>query len=135
MWGKAELEDMLHLPKNDRILFTFFGISLVSKRKSSSTEIRFSVNNKNKLYRIFDDNPENKSILIREADDSKYPYSESYKDFETNPVWKEYKISEYHPLGLILNTEKYLAFVKNVGACLLVPTDEPTRPGLKPKSV
>jgi hypothetical protein len=26
-WGKAELEDMLHQPKNDRILFTFFGIS------------------------------------------------------------------------------------------------------------
>lgn len=24
MWGKAELEDMLHLPKNDRILFFFF---------------------------------------------------------------------------------------------------------------
>ena len=32
LWGKAELEDMLHLPKNDRILFTFFGISLVSKQ-------------------------------------------------------------------------------------------------------
>ena len=26
---KAALEGMLHLPKNDRILFTFFGISLV----------------------------------------------------------------------------------------------------------
>jgi len=25
LWGKAELEDMLHQPKNDRILFTFLG--------------------------------------------------------------------------------------------------------------
>ena len=43
LWGRPELEDMLHLPKNDRILFTFFGISLVSRRRSRSTEVRVSV--------------------------------------------------------------------------------------------
>ena len=59
LWGKPELEDMLHLPKNDRILFTFFGISIVSKNRSRSTEIRFSVNNKNKLISLLGLNIEN----------------------------------------------------------------------------
>ncbi len=50
LWGKAELEDMLCQPKNDHILFTFFGISLVTRRRSRSTEIRKIVTNKNKLF-------------------------------------------------------------------------------------
>ena len=30
LWGAGELEDMLYQPKNDHILFAFFGISLTS---------------------------------------------------------------------------------------------------------
>ena len=52
LWGKPELEGQLHLPKNDRILFTFFGVSYVSRRRSRATEIRFGVTNKNRLYKI-----------------------------------------------------------------------------------
>lgn len=52
IWGSAELEDMLHLPKNDRILFTFFGISLVSRRRSRATEVRSIVTIKNKLHKV-----------------------------------------------------------------------------------
>jgi hypothetical protein len=55
LWGRPELEDMLHLPKNDRILFTFFGISLVSRRRSRTTEIRSAVTIKNKLYKVLGD--------------------------------------------------------------------------------
>ena len=32
--GKAELEDMLYQPKNDRVLFAFFSVSLVTQRRS-----------------------------------------------------------------------------------------------------
>ena len=68
LWGKPELEDMLHQPKNDRILFTFFGISLVSRRRSRSTEIRFAVTNKNKLYRIFgDEDPGHRPVMLRDS--------------------------------------------------------------------
>ncbi|WP_442588466.1 hypothetical protein ACSBL2_20715 [Pedobacter sp. AW31-3R] len=49
LWGKAELEDQLVLPKNDRILFTFFGISLVNKRQRKTTEVRSTIAVKNKL--------------------------------------------------------------------------------------
>jgi hypothetical protein len=74
LWGKAELEDMLHLPKNDRILFTFFGISLTSKRRARTTEVRAIVNLKNKFFRIIGMNEEfNQSILIRDLKDTNYP--------------------------------------------------------------
>ncbi len=112
LWGNAELEDMLHLPKNDRILFTFFGISLVSKRRSRATEIRQVVNNKNKLYRIFGDSRDfYKSVLFRDSKDSKYPYKAEYKDFEKRPRWREYKVVDYHPIGLIVGACKYFAYI------------------------
>ncbi len=112
LWGKSELEDMLHLPKNDRILFTFFGILLVSRRRSRSTEIRFAVNNKNKLYRIFgDDQIGNRPVLLRDSKDSKYPYRDRYQDFENRPRWREYIATNYHPLGLIVNVNEHFAYV------------------------
>ncbi len=115
LWGKAELEDMLHLPKNDRILFTFFGISLVSRRRSRATEIRFVVNNKNKLYRIFGEKISGRQhILLRDSKDTKYPFKKEYKDFKDNPRWREYPLSEYYPLGLIFDVRKYFAYVDTV---------------------
>lgn len=112
LWGKAELEDMLHFPKNDRILFTFFGISLVSKRRSRATEIRQVVINKNKLYRTFGDGTDfYKSVLLRDSKDSEYPYKAKYKDFEKRPKWREYKAIDYHPSGLIVALSKFFAFI------------------------
>jgi hypothetical protein len=49
LFGRAELEDMLFMPKNDRVLFAFFGVSLASKKRTRVTEIRAAANNKNKL--------------------------------------------------------------------------------------
>lgn len=112
LWGKAELEDMLHLPKNDRILFTFFGISLVSKRRSRATEIRQVVINKNKLYRVLGEGADfYKSVLFRDSKDLKYPYKAEYKDFEKRPRWREYKAVDYHPSGLIVALRKHFAYI------------------------
>jgi len=112
LWGKAELEDMLHFPKNDHILFTFFGISLVSRRRSRATEIRQVVVNKNKLYRVFgDDSDFYKSVLLRDSKDLEYPYKGEYKDFEERPRWREYKAIDYHPSGLIVALRKHFAYV------------------------
>jgi hypothetical protein len=112
LWGKAELEDMLYLPKNDRILFTFFGISLVSRRKSRTTEIRQVVVNKNKLYRILGDHMNfYQSVLFRDSKDTHYPYKAEYKDFKDHPRWLEYKAIDYHPLGIIVALRKYFAYI------------------------
>lgn len=74
LWGKATLETELHQPKNDRILFTFFGISNVRRRRSRATEIRSEVTNKNKIMRVLGDNPAYSWIFARDAKDREYPY-------------------------------------------------------------
>lgn len=112
LWGKAELEDMLHLPKNDRILFTFFGISLVSKRRTRATEIRSTINVKNKLYRTVGDGDQfSQSILVRDLKDIHYPYEGEYKNFRTKPRWREYVAYGHHPLGLWCHSHEYFAYI------------------------
>ncbi|MCF7834274.1 MAG: restriction endonuclease [Candidatus Pacebacteria bacterium] len=114
LWGKAELEDMLHLPKNDRILFTFFGISLVSRRRSKSAEVRSKLVIKNKIYKTLGGSWESlndTSVLVRDIDDIHYPYKNKYKDFDKKPKWKEYFAYDYHPLGVWFHTRKYYAYV------------------------
>lgn len=115
LWGKAELEDMLHFPKNDRILFTFFGISLVSKRRSRTTEIRSAISIKNKLYRVVGERHQfHESVLIRDLKDTHYPYENEYKDFKKRPRWKEYVAFGHHSLGLLCHGHEYFAYVDTV---------------------
>jgi len=113
LWGKADLEDMLHLPKNDRILFTFFGISLVTKRRTRTTEIRSAISAKNKLFRTVGVGYRfsQSSILVRDLKDTNYPYKSEYSDFKTNPRWKEYVAFGHHPLGLWCHSYEYFAYI------------------------
>lgn len=114
MWGRAELEDMLMLPKNDHTLFTFFGISLVVKKRSRISEVRYVVNNKNKLYRVLGGgNPTNEfnsSVLLRDYNDTKYPWKKDYKDFEKFPHWEEHIAFAFHPVGLLIHAREYYAY-------------------------
>ncbi len=110
LWGAGELEDMLYQPKNDHILFAFFGISLASRRRSRTTEIRSAVSIKNKLRRALGDNPRNQSVLIRDLQDANYPYKNEYNDFDKRPRWKGYTVVEFHPLGMIVNVARYFAY-------------------------
>lgn len=116
LWGAGELEDMLYQPKNDHILFAFFGISLTSRRRSRTTAIRAAVNVKNKLRRVLGDNPNHQSVLLRDLQDTHYPYEDEYKDFEKRPRWKEYPVVEFHPLGLIVSVARYYAYIDKQNA-------------------
>lgn len=112
LWGKGELESMLLQPKNDRILFAFFGISLASRRRSRTTEIRQVVGTKNKLLRTLrEDDLGHASILVRDASDIEYPYERSYDDFAARPRWKEYVVAEQHPRGVIVKLAEHFAYV------------------------
>ncbi|TWO66012.1 restriction endonuclease [Caenimonas sedimenti] len=112
LWGSAELEDMLHLPKNDRVLFTFFGVSLVTRRRSRVAELRSSVGAKNKLLRMWGEGHQlHQSLLIRDTADLHYPDREAYSDFKTRPRWKEYIAFGHHPLGLRIHVRDHYAFV------------------------
>jgi hypothetical protein len=116
LWGAGELEDMLYQPKNDHVLFAFFGISLASRRRSRMTEIRAGVTVKNKLLRVLGDNPSYQSVLLRDQQDTNYPYESEYKDFDVRPRWKEYKAVEFHPLGLIVAVAEHYAYIDKLKA-------------------
>lgn len=114
LWGRIDLEDMLYLPKNDRVLFTFFGISLTTQVRSKTTEVKFFINNKNKLFRVLkgqEYNQPSESILVRDFYAEKYPYKLEYKDFEKKPRWKEYITQRYYPLGLWFRTSERYAYI------------------------
>lgn len=110
LWGAGELEDMLFQPKNDHILFAFFGISLVTKRRSRTASVRSVVLAKNKLMRVLGENPTG-CILVRDLDDESYPFEDNYPDFDTNPRWKTYKVDSFDPLGLIVTVARHYAFL------------------------
>jgi hypothetical protein len=76
LWGKAEIEDMLFQPKNDHLLFAYFGFSLQTRRRSLKADIRARLATKRKaLNRLEDWMP----LLVRDASDERYPYLDSDK--------------------------------------------------------
>lgn len=109
LWGRTALEDMLLQPKNDHILFTFFGLSLVSRRRSRLTEIRSVIATKNKLMRVLGSSPQNQQVLLRDASDTHYPWSSDYADFAENPRWQQYAVVQIDPAGLVLEVEEHYA--------------------------
>jgi hypothetical protein len=112
VWSRAELEDMLHMPKNDRILFTFFGISLATRRRSRTTEVKAAIAVKNKLYRAVGEGSDlYKDVLIRDLADTHYPYRNRYPDFDKHRRWRQLTASRHHPLGLWLHEHRYYAYV------------------------
>jgi len=111
LWGRSSLEDMLSMPKNDHILFTFFGFSLIVKKRSKTSEIKFAVNNKNKLFRILGRHNIFQPILLRDYNDINYPFKSKYKDFDEFPRWEEYMAFQYHPYGLCVHDYGYYAYI------------------------
>jgi hypothetical protein len=114
LWGNATLETELHQPKNDRILFTFFGISNVLRKRSRATEIRSEVTNKNRVMRALGENPAHSWILARDSKDTHYPYESKYADFDERPRWKEFEVVELHPRGVIVQLKWCHAYFDEV---------------------
>ncbi|MEJ2901626.1 hypothetical protein WAE58_04295 [Pedobacter panaciterrae] len=112
LWGKAELEDQLLLPKNDRILFTFFGISLFNKRQKKTTEIRSIITVKNKLVGLLGNvNSISGEILVRDVNDEFYPNYDQIPDFDLRPSWERIRVDEAHPKGIVCDIHEYFAYI------------------------
>lgn len=75
IWAKGELEDMLFQPKNDRLLFAYFGISLTTRRRSVSTAVRTTIARKKQLNTLLheDEHGLGKVVLLRDPADERYP--------------------------------------------------------------
>lgn len=76
VWAKSELEDLLFQPKNDRLLFAYFGIALQPKRRNLSTVLRADITKKKQLTALIADEEQRdgKLVLLRDPSDDRYPY-------------------------------------------------------------
>ena len=112
LWGKADLEDMLLQPKNDHLLYAYFGISLVIRRRTVKSQIRNVLATKRKAAKHLGpvDREGFTPVLIRDANDKNYPYSGEVSDFKKNPHWKMYYFVGHTHDGIKVRTRTYPAY-------------------------
>lgn len=99
VWGKGELEDQLFQPKNDHLLFAYFGISLQVRRRSQRTTFRSHLALKKKLIKEIGnlEGYGNKPVLIRDPRDEEYPQIISPEAFAKRPKWRYYEFYAHEP--------------------------------------
>jgi hypothetical protein len=112
LWGKADLEDALFQPKNDHLLYAYFGISLQIQKRGQRSALRSVLAIKRKVInhlgviaqRSF------KEILIRDIDDDHYPYRGGIPTFKTNPAWKKFYFVGHDHDGIKILIKRYFAY-------------------------
>lgn len=75
VWAKSELEDLLFQPRNDRLLFAYFGIALQPKRRGYVALLRSEITKKKQLKALIenDEARDGKLVLLRDPTDERYP--------------------------------------------------------------
>lgn len=114
LWGKAEIEDFLFLPKNDYLLFAYFGFSLQISRRSKKTLVRSRLALKNKLVKVFGDIQQQSfhMVLVRDPSDTDYPYVKSVEDFLKQPQWRYWEFHGHSPIDHVsFVVERHYAYV------------------------
>lgn len=114
LWGKAEIEDFLFLPKNDHLLFAYFGFSLQVKRRSKKTAVRSRLALKHKLVKVLGEIRQRsfQMILVRDPSDEEYPYIKSVDEFLKQPHWRYWEFHGHQPPDNVsFITERYYAYV------------------------
>jgi hypothetical protein len=114
LWGRADLEDMLIQPKNDHLLFAYFGISLVIRRRSAKAEITALLTTKRKAVRHLGaiGQKSYQTVLVRDANAKGYPWIEKggVDAFRKEPSWKMYNFVGHSHDGIRLLMRKYYAY-------------------------
>lgn len=113
LWGRSTLEDMLFQPKNDPLLFVYFGLSLQPRRRSMRTQIRSIITIKKQLNALFkkEERHGKQLVLLRDANDETYVTGDSKSTADQKrPRWI---LCEYldldDPAGFAVLRHEYLA--------------------------
>jgi hypothetical protein len=114
LWGRGEVEDMLFQPKNDHLLFAYFGISLQTRRRRLKTDVRARLTTKRKAMRVL---TEHQPVLIRDATDDRYPYLDDDKQKERvkRGRWMVLQYAGCFHDGLRFTTRRHFAFIDDDG--------------------
>jgi len=113
LWGKSELEDMLFQPKNDPLLFAYFGISLQTRRRSRRTELRATLAWRKRIGKVLGGLTKihNLDVLLRNQDAEEYPVLSDVPEFDRNPRWGIYRVITLNARNnLIFEVKRQLAY-------------------------
>lgn len=114
LWGKGEIEDMLFQPKNDHLLFAYFGVSLQLRRRNLKTEVRSRLAIKRKAIRSLQ---ESQNVLIRDATDDRYPFldPDKLKPREDRGRWCVMTYNGAFSDGIHLAYRRHFAYIGEDG--------------------
>lgn len=115
IWGKAELEDRLFQPKNDHLLFAYFGFSLQVRRRSLKADVRARLPTKRAVAKAVSPDGMQRhlawAVLIRDPTDDRYPFALRVPDFLERSPWRYYHPEGYHPPDhIVFVVAEYLAY-------------------------
>lgn len=111
LWGKGELEDLLFQPKNDHLLFAYFGFSITIRQRSRRTALRSLVATKKRLKSVTTaDN--NGTLAIRNSEGDIYPRLAKSGRF-ADEQWRLCPFEELRHDGLEIEWASYHAFMDN----------------------
>jgi hypothetical protein len=110
IWTRSELEDQLFQPKNDHLLFAYFGFSLLRKKSSTKTKVKSRLAIKRKLHRVLGDSPYGE-IMIRDAGFERYPTIDKYEGKQSDdPPVVVGRVQGYYFDGLVIAIARYHAY-------------------------
>jgi len=114
LWGKAEIEDQLFQPKNDHLLFAYFGISLQARRRSLKTDVRARLAMKRKATKLLHGF---QPVLVRDASDDRYPWLDQNAELPRieRGSWRVMRVEGCHHDGVHLVHRRHLAFIDDDG--------------------
>lgn len=97
IWGKGELEDRLYQPKNDHLLFAYFGISLQVSRRSQVAQLRSNLTLKRTLVKTLGDIQGDSyvPVLLRDPSNDKYPDISPVPENPINLPWNYWSFSHH----------------------------------------
>jgi hypothetical protein len=113
LWGKGEIEDMLFQPKNDHLLFAYFGVSLRARRQSLRTEVRARLAMKRKASKFI--TGFGTPLLVRDGSDTTYPYSADAPSSLSGLPWRVWTNGECKFDGVHLPLKRCFAFIDDDG--------------------
>jgi hypothetical protein len=107
LWGRAEIEDQLFQPKNDHLLFAYFGVSLQVRRRTLKMEVRARLAMKRKAKRLL---ATYQPVLFRDATDERYPYLHEDKALSRydRGRWFVWEVEECKSDGVHVRTRRHL---------------------------
>lgn len=114
LWGKAELEDMLFQPKNDNLLFAYFGISLQIRKRSVRTSLRAWLAMKRKVHAAVDD-VGHAPLLLRDPTDSRYPFLPDAGDAGGHRKWAAYEFRSLSVYGVRVLVHRHFGYLSDDG--------------------